>query len=169
MIFEHNQHDSNYIYMYVYTWHTGKYGCVSIVRRAIVWQLNSPTLLRWEKINTKYRLMLFESLCTGCFPMFPELIISIILFKYRYTMLTKNFELMCSKLYQFILSVTVNSCVPTDSCFIFFYTPHMLSLARSVVQWGLHLRISSISDPLMCISFHLSKNNDPKIAKMLLT
>ena len=37
------------------------------------------------------------------------------------------------------------------------------------VQWGLHLRIGSTFEPLMCISFHLLKNNDPKIAKMLWT
>ena len=44
-----------------------------------------------------------------------------------------------------------------------------VSINSSVVQWGLHLRIGSTSEPLMCISFHVLKNNDPKIAKMLWT
>ena len=39
----------------------------------------------------------------------------------------------------------------------------------SRVQWGLNLRIGSTSEPPMCISFHVLKNNDPKIAKMLWT
>ena len=34
---------------------------------------------------------------------------------------------------------------------------------------GFHLRIASTSEPFMRISFHLLKNNDPKIAKMLWT
>ena len=37
------------------------------------------------------------------------------------------------------------------------------------VQWGLHLRIGSTSEPLLRISFHVLKNNDTKIAKMLWT
>ena len=42
-------------------------------------------------------------------------------------------------------------------------------LKMDYIQWGLHLRIGSTSEPLMRISFHLLKNNDPKIAKMLWT
>ena len=44
-----------------------------------------------------------------------------------------------------------------------------LHIHVSHVQWGLHLRIGSTSEPFMHISFHLLQNNDPKIAEMLWT
>ena len=34
-----------------------------------------------------------------------------------------------------------------------------------LVQWGLHLRIGSTSEPLIRISFHLLNNNDKKKQK----
>ena len=54
---------------------------------------------------------------------------------------------------------------------IFQYTSQDIEIHHKVSKYtvGLHLRIGSTSEPLMCISFDLLKNNDPKIAKILWT
>ena len=50
---------------------------------------------------------------------------------------------------------------------LFFERSSLFYTDNVPIQWGLHLRIGSSSKPLMCISFHLLKNNDPKIAKLI--